>query len=197
MQSSRSAQKPLTDGDAHLEKLVCSVATGDAQAFRDLYELAHSVLYRWAFKVCRRRETAEDILQEAFLKIWIFAPAFAPERGSAMAWMIVITRSRAIESMRRQVTSRESVTFDLDDRDEEHFSSDQSDPGSVLDSKRFYEAACWHVGQLKAPQRDLLRLAYLSDMSHSEIASHNAMPIGTVKTHIRRGLTNLRAAMTA
>lgn len=96
-QPPRSAQKPLTDGEAHLEKLVCSVATGDAQAFRDLYELSHGVLYRWAFKVCRRRETAEDILQEAFMKIWVLAPAFAPERGSAMAWMIVITRSRAIE----------------------------------------------------------------------------------------------------
>ena len=96
-QPRRSAQKPLTDGEAHLEKLVCSVATGDAQAFRDLYELSHGVLYRWAFKVCRRRETAEDILQEAFMKIWVLAPAFAPERGSAMAWMIVITRSRAIE----------------------------------------------------------------------------------------------------
>lgn len=94
-----------------------SVATGDAQAFSDLYELSTGVLCRWAFKVCRRRETAEDILQEAFLTIWILAPAFAPERGSAMAWMIVITRSRAIESMLRQVTSRESLTFDLDDRD--------------------------------------------------------------------------------
>ena len=51
------------------------------------------------------------------MKIWVLAPAFAPERGSAMAWMIVITRSRAIESMLRQVTSRESLTFDLDDRD--------------------------------------------------------------------------------
>lgn len=99
--------------------------------------------------------------------------------------------------MRRQVTNRESLTFDLDDRDEEQSSSDQLDPGSVLDSKRFYEEACWHLGQLKAPQRDLLRLAYLSDMSHSDIASHNAMPIGTVRTYIRRGLTNLRAAMTA
>jgi RNA polymerase sigma factor (sigma-70 family) len=197
MQPSRSAQKTLAESDSHLEKLVRSVATGDTQAFRDLYELSHSVLYRWAFKVCRRRETAEDVLHEAFLKIWIFAPAFAPERGSAMAWMMVITRSRAIESMRRQVTNRQNVTFDLEDCDEQHLSSDQLDPGSALDFKRVYEAACWHVDQLKTPQRDLLRLAYLSDMSHSEIASHNAMPIGTVKTHIRRGLTNLRAAMTA
>lgn len=197
MKSLRTERKASSEGDAHLEHLVYQVAVGDIGAFRDLYEISRVSLYYCALKVVRRRETAEDVLQEAFLTIWRLAPDFAADRGSAMAWMMVVTRSRAIESLRRQVTHQEKLTFALEEHDEETIPSSQPDPGSALDVKRLYEAACRHVGQLKPTQRNVLRMAFLSDMSHSEVALHTAMPIGTVKTHVRRGLTNLREAMVA
>ena len=195
MKSLCAARNGLTDGDLLLENLVHQVAAGDAQAFRYLYDLSRISLYYCALKVVRRREIAEDVLQEAYLTIWRLAPDFLAERGVAMAWMMVITRSRAIESLRRLVTSRENLTFSLEEREEETSPVDQPDPGSALDVKRLCEAACCHVDRLKTAQRNVLRLAFLSDMSHSEVASCTGMPLGTVKTCVRRGLSNLRNAM--
>jgi RNA polymerase sigma factor (sigma-70 family) len=195
MKSSRTVGNPSADGDTHLENLVHQIAAGDSQAFRDLYDLSRISLYYCALKVVRRKEIAEDVLQEAYVTIWRLAPDFVAERGVAMAWMTVITRSRAIESLRRLVTSRESLTVSFEERDEETLPSDQPDPGSALDLKRQCESLCRHVGQLKATQRNVLRLAFLSDMTHSEVASCTGMPIGTVKTCARRGLSNLRNAM--
>ena len=195
MKQLRTQQIALRSGDAHLDNLVHQVAAGDTQAFRDLYELSRTPLYYCALKVVRRREIAEDALQEALLTIWRLAPDFASGRGSAMAWMMVITRSRAIEILRRQVVNRENLTFSLEEDDWDSLLSDQPEPASALDAKRLCAKAYCGLSQLKTNQRCVLSLAFLSEMTHCEVASHTGMPIGTVKTYVRRGLVSLRRGM--
>lgn len=197
MKSLRGERKASTEGDAHLEKLVRRVEAGDALAFRLLYDLTRTALFYCALKVVRKRETAEDVLQEAFLAIWKLAPDFVAERGSAMTWMMLITRSRAIDSVRRQITNRENLTVAFEEGDEEIIQGPQTDPGFALDAKRLHEAACRHVGQLEASQRQAFELAFLSDMTHNEVALHTGMPLGTVKTRIRSVLSKLRIVMIA
>ncbi|MFM9429036.1 RNA polymerase sigma factor (sigma-70 family) [Variovorax sp. GrIS 2.14] len=188
MEPLRIGPKAHTERDEQLVHLVHQVAAGDMQAFRDLYELSRVSLYYCALKIVRRRELAEDVMQEAFLTIWRLAPEFAADRGSVLAWMMVITRSRAIDSLRGRITSRESMTFAFEANYEETIPSDQPYLASALDVKRLSEAARRHVSELKTTERTVLRLAFLSDMSHSEVALHTAMPIGTVK---RAGPGNL------
>ena len=112
-----------------------------------------------------------------------------------MAWMMVITRRRAIGSLRRLVPSRGNLTLSSEQHGEEGSPANQPDPGSALDVKRLSEAVRCHVDQLKTMQRNVLTLAFRSDMSTSEVASCTGMPIGIVKTCVLRGLINLRAAM--
>lgn len=195
MKTLRKTRTCSEEGDAHLEMLIALVASGDKQAFRDLYERVRTALFYCALRVVGRREIAEDVLQEAFLAIWKLSPDYSVDRGSALAWMMVITRTRGVDILRRRVRGRENMTFGFEEGEEESLLSDQPDLGKTLDDKRLQAAASWSLSQLKSTQRQVITLAYLSDMSHSEVALRTGMPIGTVKTYVRRGLKNLREVM--
>ena len=197
MKDLREAQISTKESDAHLQILIGQIATGDRQAFRELYDRVRTTLFYCALKVVRRRETAEDVLQEAFLAIWRLAPNFQADRGSAMAWMMVITRTRAVDSLRRRAASRENLTFDFDEEQEENLIFDQPNLDNALDLKRRYALACWGLGQLRATHRQVLTLKFLNEMTYSEVSMHSGMPIGTVKTYVRRALKNLRETLTA
>ena len=168
----------------------------DAEAaLRQLYDLTSAKLYGVALRILGRRDWAEDALQEAYLNIWRVAGDYKVALSPPMAWMGVIVRSRALDFLRRRASERADVAVELDDALHDSLASDQPAP---LDTAQASEQA-WALHEclrkLEAKQREVVSLAYLRDLSHGELAQQLQLPLGTVKTWIRRGLDQLRGCM--
>jgi RNA polymerase sigma factor (sigma-70 family) len=190
--------------DQHLIALITRVAArsgdgsrpGDCEAaLRELYDLTSPKLYGVALRVVSNREWAEDVLQDAYLNIWRIAGDYRVALSPPMAWMGVIVRSRALDFLRRRASERADAALELNEAITETVAGGSPDP---LDTTQASEQA-WALHQclsrLEARQREVVSLAYLRDLSHSELAEQLKLPLGTVKTWIRRGLEQLRGCM--
>lgn len=181
--------------DNELMLLLDRVAGQDAAALKTLYERTSSKLFGLALRVVHRREWAEDVLQEAFLAFWRLAGDYRASLSPPMAWMGLIVRSRALDYLRRRAAEREHLMQALDEPLSDSLAGDEPCP---LDTAQAGEQA-WALHQclrqLESRQREVLSLAYLRDLSHSELAAQLRLPLGTVKTWIRRGLDQLRTCM--
>jgi RNA polymerase sigma-70 factor (ECF subfamily) len=169
---------------------------GDAEAaLRELYDLTSSKLYGVALKVAGNREWAEDVLQEAYLNIWRIAGDYRMALSPPMAWMGVIVRSRALDFRRRRASERADAGLELDDAISETVAGDSPNPMDTTQASEQAWALHECLRKLEAKQREVVSLAYLRDLSHGELAQQLKLPLGTVKTWIRRGLEQLRGCM--
>ena len=164
-------------------------------ALRQLYDMTSSRLYGLAVRVVTNREWAEDVLQEAYLNIWRIAGDYRSALSPPLAWMGVIVRSRALDFLRRRASERADAALELDDQMSETIAGDAANP---MDTSQASEQA-WALHEclrkLEARQREVVSLAYLRDLSHGELAEQLKLPLGTVKTWIRRGIEQLRGCM--
>lgn len=169
---------------------------GDPEAaLRELYDLTSSKLYGVALRVVSNRDWAEDVLQEAYLNIWRIAGDYRSALSPPMAWMGVIVRSRALDFRRRRASERADAGLELDDAINETVAGDSPDPMDTTQASEQAWALHECLRKLEAKQREVVSLAYLRDLSHSELAEQLKLPLGTVKTWIRRGLEQLRGCM--
>ncbi|MFZ0310111.1 MAG: sigma-70 family RNA polymerase sigma factor [Candidatus Sulfotelmatobacter sp.] len=165
--------------------MVTSLKAGDQGAMAELYDRYSSVVYAVALRVLGDTGAAEDVLQEIFLQLWRNPGAFDAARGSLGSWLAVITRNRAIDSLRkrRPETDIEDVVLSV-----------APDLAGEADRARVAEKMRGVMGTMTPVQRSALEMAYWEGMSHSEIADRTGEPLGTVKTRIRAGLIALRKA---
>lgn len=173
-----------------------AAAVADAErALRQLYELSATKLYGLALRVLGNREHAEDVLQEAFLNVWRIADQYRAPLSPPMAWLGLIVRSRALDFLRQRGTGRLDEAQALDEVVLETVAGDDPSP---LDTTQASEQA-WALHEclrkLEARQREVISLAYLRDLSHAELSTQLRLPLGTVKSWIRRGLDLLRGCM--
>jgi RNA polymerase sigma factor (sigma-70 family) len=181
--------------DLVLSGLLDRVAAQDAAALKALYDNTAARLYGLALRIVRNAEWAEDVLQEAYLQIWRSASGYRAALSPPLAWMGLIVRSRALDHLRRMAAQRANLTESLADD-----AGDDIDGGgpTPLDTAQASEQA-WALHQclsrLENKQREVVSLAYLRDLSHGELAERLKLPLGTVKTWIRRGLDQLRVCM--
>jgi RNA polymerase sigma-70 factor (ECF subfamily) len=192
-----SADLPLI---ALLERVAARLADGARQrdserALRELYDLTSSRLYGLAVKVVSNREGAEDVLQEAFVQIWRSAGDYRATLSPPMAWMGLIVRSRALDFLRRRAAERADQVQELDETLTETVAGETPDPIDTAQASEQAWALHECLRKLEARQREVLSLAYLRDLSHGELAEQLKLPLGTVKTWIRRGLEQLRGCM--
>ena len=182
--------------DADIKHLILATAArgeGATEAFERLYKECAPLLFGIAQRIVRRRELAEEVLHDAFTRIWHAAARFDPLAEQPVAWMAAIVRNRALDLVASHDVSRVDSYPEEDalDRlfDWAPAAEDELDAG---------RAARW-VRQclqgLRAVERQALLLAYDRGMSHSDLAAHLAQPLGTVKTWVRRGLANLRSCV--
>lgn len=165
------------------------------QALRELYDATSTKLYGLAVKVTGNRQWAEDVLQEAFLHIWRSAGDYRAPLSPPMAWMGMIVRSRALDFLRRRTSERADSTQELDDVISDTVAGDSPNPMDTTQASEQAWALHECMRKLEDRQREVLSLAYLRDLSHSELAEQLKLPLGTVKTWIRRGLDQLRGCM--
>jgi RNA polymerase sigma-70 factor (ECF subfamily) len=180
--------------DARLIELLESVATptlplaAREQAFQVFYDLTCSRMYGLAVRVVGNREWAEDVVQEAYLQVWRVAGTYRSSLSPPLAWLGIVVRSRALDFLRRRTSERADAALELDETLADTLPGDSANP---MDTRQASEAA-WALheclSKLDAKQRQVLSLAYLRDLSHGELAEQLRLPLGTVKTWIRRGL---------
>ena len=184
-----------TDTDAVLVALIDNMAAADEAALKQLYGLTSAKLYGVALRVLGKAEWAEDVLQESFLYIWRSAPFYRASRSPPMAWMSLIVKSRAIDFQRHLTVDKQHLMNEMTDELAQQLASDTP---SALDLQHASQAARALHGCLSAlehPQREVVSLAYLKELSHGELAQQLQLPLGTVKSWIRRSLDQLRRCM--
>ena len=181
--------------DLQLIALIDRVAGADESALRQLYDLSSSKLYGVAVRVVGNREWAEDVLQEAFLNIWRIAGDYKATLSPPMAWMGLIVRSRGLDFLRRRASDRADLMQELDDVLSDTVAGDSPNPMDTTQASEQAWALHQCLDKLEQKQREVVSLAYLRDLSHSELAEQLKLPLGTVKTWIRRGLEQLRGCM--
>jgi RNA polymerase sigma factor (sigma-70 family) len=181
--------------DTQLIALLDRVALADESALRELYDLTSSKLYGVAVRVVSNRGWAEDVLQEAFLNIWRIAADYKATLSPPMAWMALVVRSRGLDFLRRRTTGRADTMHELDDVISDTVEGDSPNPLDTTLASQQARALHDCLAQLEHKQREVVSLAYLRDLSHGELAEQLKLPLGTVKTWIRRGLEQLRGCM--
>ena len=181
--------------DRELMELLDRIAAQEDSALKRLYERTSSPLFGLALRIVRNRDVAEDVLQEAFLSIWRGAGNYRASLSPPMAWMGLIVRSRGLDFLRRRASQRTHLTQEIDEVMADTLALDAPTP---MDTAQASEQA-WALHQclvkLENRQREVVSLAYVRDLSHSELALQLKLPLGTVKTWIRRGLEQLRTCM--
>jgi RNA polymerase sigma factor (sigma-70 family) len=170
------------------EALLHRCAGGDRTAFRLLYDRWGNRLYGIALRITRQAALAADATQDAFVQIWQQAHRFDPDRGGPDAWLIGIARYRALDIVRRQ--PREVPGFEPEEIED-------TSPDALARLVSTAEGAALHrcLGELKDDRRRLVVMAFVDGLSHSELAARMSVPLGTVKSWIRRSLISLRECL--
>ena len=181
--------------DEQLMTLIDRVAERDESALKALYDLTSGKLYGLSMRVVRNNEWAEDALQDTFLQIWRNAPDYRASLSPPMAWLGLIVRSRSLDLLRRRKAAREHLTDEIDDAMADTLAGDSPNPMDTSLASQQAWALHQCLGKLENKQREVVSLAYLRDLSHGELAEQLKLPLGTVKTWIRRGLDQLRTCM--
>lgn len=181
--------------DAALALLIGRVMRQDEAALATLYEQLSGRVYAVAIHVTRRVGCAEEVLQDTFWQVWRQAPRFDPQRGSAIAWVLMMARSRALDALRAR--ARDPVRSSQQSVDDEDPFADETadDPLDLLQAVRRDGALHAQLALLDPVRRQLIALAFFRGMTHDEIADHTGMPLGTVKSHFRRTLAALQSAL--
>ena len=153
----------------------------------------------------QHHDLAQDALQEAFLQVWRNAADYRASLSPPMAWLGMIVRSRALDLRRRRKAARaDAVSLD-DEGDGDngrepmvtHLADPDAGPEERLQASQLARTLHHCLDKLDAKQRDAVALAYLRDLSHTELAAQLAVPLGTVKSWVRRGLLQLRGCLSA
>lgn len=169
--------------------LVHQMASGDEAALNQLYELTLSRVYGLALKITSRHDLAEEVCVETYWQCWQEASRFDSMRGQPLAWIMVITRSRALDALRRldKLTYCPEPELLLENAD-----CPNGTPLEHLLSSEQSNALNTALRSLTAVQRQLLALAFYRDLSHQEISDQTGLPLGTVKSHLKRAQHALR-----
>lgn len=164
------------------EALIAGIAVGARDAFVAFYDRHAPKILGWLIRLLGNQSEAEDILQETFWQSWETASSYDPDRAKPAAWLMMIARSRAYDHLRRkrrrESTQQEQVVLPLRGSIEE------------LESRQLTRCA---LDQLPDDQRSAIGMAFYFGLSHQQIAERQDIPLGTVKTRIRRGMQTMRA----
>jgi RNA polymerase sigma-70 factor (ECF subfamily) len=183
--------------DAHrLEDLLQAMARGNQAALSGVYQQTVAQVHAIAMRLLRSKEDAEEVVCDVYVHAWQHARTYDSQRGTVMGWLAVMTRSRAVDRLRQR---RDAVSLD-DDRQESLAASlvgEALGPEQVLAQFQSGTAVHRALRSLSEQRRYLLGLAFFQGLSHQEIADATRIPLGTVKSHLRRALAALQGELSA
>ena len=183
----------MTSPEISDETLVQQAGQGDERSFEKLYDRFSPRLFGLLRQMLGDEKEAEDVLQEGFLYLWDHASGYDPSRSRAFTWTVMIFRHKAIDRMRS--LGRRARVLDSAACEQAVLETAAVTAGETMDMKERQKKV--HSARLELPgeQRRLIEFAFLKGLTHPAIAESLNMPLGTVKTNIRRGLLRLRDLM--
>ncbi len=171
--------------DATEQRLAKAFATSDAWTLREVYDRYGTQVYRVALASLRNTGDAEETAQTVFVDAWRARESFDPAKGSLGGWLMAITKRRCIDRLRSRERNRRDIAAVAAGGEHNH-----PVPGPDRVVEQIVVAD--QLARLPESQRAVLQLAFYDDLTHSQIASLTGLPLGTVKSHLRRGLEQLR-----
>jgi RNA polymerase sigma-70 factor (ECF subfamily) len=173
-----------------LADLIVAVGGGDRAAFRALYDQTSAKLYGIILRIIRNRSSADDVLQDVYLRIWRSAASYSPDAGPPLAWLNSIARNRTIDLLRRKSFATPPVE-DSDGDWYEKIAGPRDAEADFID----IEALRRCLGGIEEPHRSCVLLAYYEGYSRDELADRFGKPVNTIKTWLHRSLVSLKACL--
>ncbi|MGX1267383.1 RNA polymerase sigma factor [Streptomyces phaeoluteigriseus] len=182
-------RSPATQETRYEDELARGLLAADETAFAAVYRRWGPLVHTMATRSLGDTYEAEDVTQQVFLGAWRGRNGYRPERGPLGAWLVGITRRKIVDALAartKRLTLIDTVTHDADGRPH-----GEDAPNEVLDRVLLIDA----LSRLPHSQREVLCLGFYHDLTQAQIAERTGMPLGTVKSHTRRGLHRLREAV--
>lgn len=177
-------------GSDDLNRLLQNTARNDQAAFAELYQRTSSKLFGVCLRILRDRGEAEEVLQETYTAVWRRAASFDATRASAITWLVTLSRNKAIDRLRQH---REVL---LDDPQNLDMAVDQQPtPAADAESSQEYRRLQRCLDELEPRQQSSVREAFFSGATYNELAARCKVPLGTMKSWIRRSLVQLRQCL--
>lgn len=183
------AQVAATERTGELDALVAALCARDEAALGLLYDATFAKVHALASAILRCAEDAEEVVCDTYAQAWHDADRYDRSRGNVLAWLLTICRSRALDRLRQRRTPAVELDAAADLADESPAPDDLL--ALVQQGTRVHAA----LATLSPERRELIALAFLQGLSHQEIAERTGLPLGTVKSHVRRALAQLREEM--
>lgn len=177
----------------HLVRLLAAVGGGDERAFAQLYESCSAHLYSLLLRILKRRDWADEALQDCFLRVWQKADTYAPEKGAPLTWLMTVARYRALDLLRMK---RPEVEMPEEGAEVPMTFADASEsPEDRAVEREGLGKLHRCMKGLQNEQKQSVLLAYYEGYTHQELAQAMDAPLGTVKSWVRRGLARLRECL--
>ena len=185
--------RPAAD-EAQLAQWIEAVVDHDERALAALYDATFARVFGLVQRIVRDTATAEEVVEDTYFQVWRQAVRFDPARGKALTWLLAMARSRAIDALRREARFQHDT---LDDETSPEPAAHDQPADELLDLARHRADLHQALMLLGAQPRQLVSLAFFRGLSHEEIAEQTRLPLGTVKSQIRRALLSLRQILAA
>lgn len=173
-------------------ELMKRIKAKDDKALGELYDLYNRLLFGMIISIVKKREEAEDVLQEVFVKIWEKAYTFNEDRGNVYSWIVTLTRNKAIDRIRSKGYKTQQKASQDVDAPEFTLEGNKFDPLETTIFSDRAELVRKALGEIPKSQSEVLEIAYYRGMTQSEISDHLEIPLGTVKTRMRQGMIKLK-----
>lgn len=187
----RRRPRKVSDLNGDLSADLHNASMGDAAAFAHLYDATAARLYGLTYRILRNAALAEEVAQESFLEIWRTSTRFDPERGSAIGWMMTVAHRRAVDRVRAERSRsgrEEAYHYAVLPLRRHLYDPTHHEAQSRFEADRVRKA----LALLSHVQREALELAYFGGYTHSQLARHAGIPLGTAKSRLRDGIRHLR-----
>lgn len=175
-----------------LQALVCRLVSQDQVAFAALFKVMATRIHSLALRITGDAQLSEEVTEDTFFQIWRQAPRFDPARGTAKAWMLTIARSRALDARRNFQRYEKQEVPETEADNAGQCGSDLSELLMSVEQSQLLHNA---LQNLESLPRQLIALSFFKGLSHEEIAEYAKLPLGTVKSHLRRAVIRLRETL--
>jgi RNA polymerase sigma-70 factor (ECF subfamily) len=187
---SSSDSAPAAVSSADISALIGRVAKQDRAAFAKLYEATAPKLLGVVLRIMKDRSWADDVIQEAYLKVWQRAVLFDAGKASPITWLVSVARNKAIDELRKHPAGRTTTDDAMDER-----IARQPTVQDQMEDQQAVSKLNHCIGQLEKERQNMVRLAYLNGWSREELASQYEQPVNTVKTWLRRALQDIKGCL--
>ena len=175
-----------------LSVLLIKISDKDISAFEQFYDNTIKLCFSQALRISNREDIAEEVVSDVYMQVWNKAASYDEARSGAMTWLMMLCRSRALDAVRYRKNQRKNESVNIDSIAEPFTNEDPLELVNTIQQGSLLHSA---ILQLKPQQRQLLSLAYFKGLTHSEISDFTEIPLGTVKTQIRRAIIMLKKLM--